>query len=408
MLAIVFLASAIPADFLLGPTPRAALLLRFACDLILLALLVVTRRPFAAAAVFPLALAAVAAVGATLGALALLAAGPNDPYAVLQQAALLALVAGTGSMLPLAASGLTALLAAPVAMQAALAIHLGSATPLVLLFVTVVAYIIAVVAGDGAFRVRRTAYETRIEKEAVVEEKQALLESRARFVAMLSHDMKNPLGAVLGFTDLLREQPPQSEEERREMLDDIEVAARRALRLAVDFVDATRIEQGRLEIHRVPASLNEIVERVLRQERAAARSRRITLEARLSPDVPVLALDPGLLERVVANLVGNALKFPLPGTRVRVATARRGAEVVLTVADQGPGVPAEERARLFEPFRAGRSETKSSGLGLFIVKSVVEAHGGRVTADDAEGGGSVFAVSLPCGPSAPLAAGPTG
>lgn len=230
-----------------------------------------------------------------------------------------------------------------------------------------------------------------------ITEKRRAEQLRSDLAAMLSHDMKNPLGVVLGLTELLRDQPPESAAGRRDLLDTVEIAARRALRLAVNFVDASRIESGALGLHRQSASLNEIVEDVVAQERTLARQRQIAIDLDLSRDVPDLRLDKPAFDRVVANLLGNAVKFSRAGGRIRITTARQGGEVVLSVADQGPGIPPEGRAKLFQRYGqvAGAAAKGSTGLGLFIVKTIAEAHGGRVSVECPREGGSVFAVALP-------------
>jgi signal transduction histidine kinase len=183
------------------------------------------------------------------------------------------------------------------------------------------------------------------------------------------------------------------------ILDKIEIAARRALTLAVNFVDATRIESGAFELHREYSSLNEIVEHVVAQEQTLARHQKITIDLDLSRDVPDLRVDERAFERVVTNLLGNAVKFSSAGGRIRIATARRGNEVVLSISDRGPGIPPEERGKLFKRYSQAASAARKdgSGLGLFIVKMITEAHGGRVSVECPSDGGSVFKVILPAG-----------
>lgn len=232
-----------------------------------------------------------------------------------------------------------------------------------------------------------------------ITEKHRIEQTRRDLVAMLSHDIKNPLGVVLGLTEILRDEPPDSPAKRQDLLDTIEIAARRALALAVNFVEAKRIESGAFELDRENASLNGIVEHVVAQEQTLARHQKITIELDLSGDVPDLRVDRQAFERVVANLLGNAVKFSPGGGRVRVATVRRGNEVVVSVSDQGPGIPLEIREKLFKRYShaAGAARKDGSGLGLFIVKTITEAHGGRVSVECPPDGGSVFEVILPVG-----------
>ncbi len=218
---------------------------------------------------------------------------------------------------------------------------------------------------------------------------------RQDLVAMLSHDLKNPLTAVTGFTEILRELPAD-DPQRDEFLARIEANAHSALTLAMNFVDASRIESGSLEAHSELVPLNEIVEQVLRQQESRARLKDIRLEARLDGSRPVARLDRRLIERVIANLVNNAIKFSPAKSEVVVETVKRDGHVQLRVRDQGPGIPAEQRAKLFQRFsELGGGRPDSTGLGLFIVKTLVDAQGGNVAAEFPSEGGSVFEVSFP-------------
>jgi PAS domain S-box-containing protein len=218
---------------------------------------------------------------------------------------------------------------------------------------------------------------------------------RQDLVAMLSHDLKNPLTAVTGFTEILRELPAD-DPQRDEFLARIEANAHSALTLAMNFVDASRIESGSLETHLEPVFLNEIVEQVLRHQESRARIKEIRLETRLDRSRPMAMLDRRLIDRVVANLINNAIKFSPAKSEVMIATAMRDGHVQLRIQDRGPGIPAEQRAKLFQRFsELGSDRPDSTGLGLFIVKTLVDAQGGSVIAEFPPEGGAVFEVSFP-------------
>jgi signal transduction histidine kinase len=211
---------------------------------------------------------------------------------------------------------------------------------------------------------------------------------------MLSHDMKTPLASILGFAEMLGDRLGDALDLRR-IVDRIEANARIAHSLAVNFVDVARIESGSLELQLESTSLNDIVDHALRHQESMARAREISLEATLAGDLPRLPLDRRHIDRVVANLVSNAIKFSPAQGRVRVRTTCENGLVVLAVRDQGPGIPLEERTHLFERFRrVGNPRIDGSGLGLYIVKQIVEAHGGHVRVDCPAGGGSLFEVSF--------------
>ncbi len=218
---------------------------------------------------------------------------------------------------------------------------------------------------------------------------------RQDLVAMLSHDLKNPLTAVTGFTEILRELPAD-DPQRDEFLARIEANADSALSLAMNFVDASRIESGSLETHLEPVSLNEIAEQVLRQQESRAHIKHIRLETRLDRSPPTAMLDRRLIDRIVANLVNNAIKFSPAKSEVVIETEMRAGHVQLRIQDQGPGIPLEQRPKLFQRFsELGSARPDSTGLGLFIVKTLVDAQGGNVVAEFPPEGGTVFEISFP-------------
>lgn len=239
-----------------------------------------------------------------------------------------------------------------------------------------------------------------------VTEKKMIEQIRTDFVAMLTHDLKNPIGILLSFTDFLEE---ADAEDQRAILTTLKGAANRALTIVNNFLDYTRIENGSLKIFPENVSLNEIVRDVVDSQRGVARRRKVVLETDLADDLPKLMLDPQLFGRAVTNLVGNAIKFSPQGGRVSVETAREGGRVRLTVRDEGPGITPADRENLFQRFvfLSGRRKD-STGLGLFIVKSVVDAHGGEVGIECPPEAGAVFRVSLPELSADPRASSPHG
>jgi PAS domain S-box-containing protein len=203
---------------------------------------------------------------------------------------------------------------------------------------------------------------------------------REDLVAMLSHDIRTPLMTVLNALQLLRRSDDASRVRRA--YEFIESGTRSALALAQNFVDAARIESGALEVVRAPASVNEIVARVAAEQEMTARARGIELCVSLAADVPALALDVSLIERALANLVSNALKFSPENEAVVITTGVEPGLVRISVADRGPGIPADRRVFLFTRYGLGKVRTgDSTGLGLLVVRTFVSAHGGGVTVD---------------------------
>jgi PAS domain S-box-containing protein len=234
-----------------------------------------------------------------------------------------------------------------------------------------------------------------------ISERKRVEAMRKELVAMLSHDLKNPLAAVLGFAEILRDLPPD-EPQRDEFLGRIEANAQAALSLAVNFVDALEIEDGAVAARLEPVLLNEAIEHAVRRQASRARVKQIRLETRLDDSEPMALLDPRLFDRVIANLVDNAIKFSPTNGSVSVETALHDGAVVVRVQDQGPGIPEDQRPKLFRRFTEMRSRRPdSSGLGLFIVKTLVDAQRGTVGATFPTEGGTIFEIAFPAGSGSP-------
>jgi two-component system, OmpR family, sensor kinase len=218
-----------------------------------------------------------------------------------------------------------------------------------------------------------------------------------RFLADASHELRTPLTSIRGYAELLRRgnaQPPEDAATARRR---IEQEAVRMSVLVDDLLLLARLDQGR-PLVRAPVDLQVIARDACADAGAAAPRRAITLTA---PEHVVVAGDELRLRQVVGNLVSNAVVHTPAETPIEVGVGREDGRAVLTVADHGPGLDAEEARRVFEPFyRAdqGRSRDRGgAGLGLSIVAAVVAAHGGRVQVSDTEGGGATFRVDLPLG-----------
>ena len=168
--------------------------------------------------------------------------------------------------------------------------------------------------------------------------------------------------------------------------------AERLDRLVANLLSMSRIEAGAFRPDRQAVDVEELVAESARRLRPLFRESK--LEVDIDPSVPLVDGDYSQLDQVVTNLLENAARHAPAGSSVRVAARRRDGRVELRVSDQGDGVPAGEREHIFEPFRTG-SGSASSGIGLAICRAVVEAHGGSVRVEDADGGGATFLVELP-------------
>lgn len=227
---------------------------------------------------------------------------------------------------------------------------------------------------------------------------QAMEQQRRDFLAMLTHDIKNPLHVVLGYTDLLTEELRAAENKRAgEIVSQLRANLLTISELTTNYSMALAIEGGRFPFERIPVQINELLAQVSRKYAAEASNRGVSLETQAWRSLPAIEGDGSALERVIANLVYNALRFTPRGGRVTLASVLSDGSVVLTVSDTGRGVPKEEIPLLFEKYwqHKGDTDRKGSGLGLFIVRSLVEAHGGKVEVESIPGQGTCFRVILP-------------
>ena len=218
--------------------------------------------------------------------------------------------------------------------------------------------------------------------------------NRAELVSTVAHELRSPLTSVKGFTaTLLAKWDRFTDAQKRLMLETVDADADRVTRLISELLDIARIDSGRLVVRPQLVDLPAIVERHV-QGLVASGYRPDRFAVETLPGQPEVWADADKVQQVIANLVENALRHGDGMVTVRVAPA--GPDVAVTVLDQGPGVPAHLRSRVFAKFwREGRRG--GSGLGLYIVRGLVEAHGGRVTVDDAPGGGAAFCFTLPGG-----------
>ena len=225
-----------------------------------------------------------------------------------------------------------------------------------------------------------------------------LQEQRDDILRAVSHDLRNPLAVVMGQAELLLRALKKAGLSGPELssANTILTNARRMNTMIQDLVDAARSESGQLQLKREPVNLRAFALDL--KERLAASLQTARIEVQIPPDLPPASADPARLERIFTNLWSNALKYGMPGAPVVVTARQEDGWVITSVADRGPGIPPEDLPRLFDRyFRAGtaREQREGLGLGLYVTRMLVEAHGGRIWVESKVGVGSRFSFSLP-------------
>ncbi|HEU4719875.1 MAG TPA: ATP-binding protein [Gemmatimonadaceae bacterium] len=240
-----------------------------------------------------------------------------------------------------------------------------------------------------------------LENARLYDEARRAVRARDDVLGVVSHDLRTPLSVIaMCASSLLGESPPDPHE--RDSLETIQRSAHWAQRLIQDLLDVSAIEAGGLSLVREPQETAALVHRAVRLHDELAAERGIALVTELQADLPPVLADGDRVVQALGNLVGNALKFTPHGGTVRVGAERAGDAVRLSVADSGPGIPAEHAALVFDRFWTARrsARTRGTGMGLAIVRGIVEAHGGRAWLEPAPAGrGATFRVALPVAPA---------
>jgi len=222
---------------------------------------------------------------------------------------------------------------------------------------------------------------------------------KSDFVANVSHDLKTPLSVIRMFGETLEMGRVSDDARRQEYFRVITREAERLSRLIDNVLDFSRIEGGRQRYDVTPTAVEPLVRDTLEAFAYPLGQQGFKVEVRVAPDLPEVPMDADAVGQALANLVDNAIKYSGDDRAVSVEARIEGADLALSVADRGIGVPKAEHARIFEKFyRVGRSDTqgrRGSGVGLALVRHVAEAHGGRVTVESAPDAGSRFTIRLP-------------
>jgi PAS domain S-box-containing protein len=222
--------------------------------------------------------------------------------------------------------------------------------------------------------------------------------------AMITHDLRSPLTAIRGWTELLLDFRDELGANKVEMVEGIERCSEKLLNLVQDTLTVVKVKSGKMHLNLMPEDLSATIDRIVKDFAQTAKMKGVRLEA-VIPEVPTVCVDKKYMERSVSNLLQNAISYTPPGGTVTLKVEaglrgngrRKGSYLDISVSDTGPGLPDTEKDRIFDkyftPFKS--REIIGSGLGLAIVKAVAEAHGGRAAAESEQGKGSAFHMYMP-------------
>ena len=253
-------------------------------------------------------------------------------------------------------------------------------------------------------RTERAQTDEKLDGERIVSDE--VIAARDNFLAMVSHDLRGLLGVLSFASELVAKALPlddSTRDARKHAVTSARTVARMN-RILEDLLDIASIEAGRLGVVREAADANSAVREVVAAFGPLAAAKGITLEAELAPHELVASFDHERIVQVLANLVSNAIRFTSPPGTITVRVADTEPGIRFAVADSGAGMPADQLEVVFERFRQLSRDRRGLGLGLYISKSIVEAHGGRIWVQSALGAGSTFYFTIPTAGALPSVA----
>ena len=234
--------------------------------------------------------------------------------------------------------------------------------------------------------------------------------SKSEFIANVSYELRTPLNAIIGFAEILDRQYFGALNARQmEYSRGVVEASQRLLALINDILDVAKIEAGYLHLEPAPTDIVALLANVETLARERVRNRQLAFESECEPGIGILMVDERRLKQALYNLISNAIKFTPEGGRILLSTRRQGADLVMTVSDTGVGIAPEDQSRVFGKFERGSGQHRQigAGLGLALVKSLIELHGGTVELASSPGQGTRVICRIPAhdAAAAPAAAG---
>ncbi|HEY3083623.1 MAG TPA: ATP-binding protein [Chloroflexota bacterium] len=233
---------------------------------------------------------------------------------------------------------------------------------------------------------------------AAAERQRAAEEARRYLVAAVSHDLRTPLASIRAMVEAINDGVVSDETTVGRYVRTIGGEVERLSGLINDLFELSQIDAGSLELRLERGSLHDLISDTLRSMSAQAARKEVHLAGSVGPALPPARMDPARVQRVLDNLVGNALRHTPPGGRVEIRAEEDGGTLRVTVRDSGEGIPVHELSRVFEPFYRGdasRPRAGGAGLGLTIARGIVELHGGRIWVESPPGQGAAFHFTLP-------------
>ena len=236
------------------------------------------------------------------------------------------------------------------------------------------------------------------ERESVARLRE-LDQAKSSFVSSVSHELRTPLTSIMGYMDMLMTDPGTMDDEQLEMMQIVERNSSRLLALIEDLLTLSRIESGQFTVNKAAVALSPLVDQIRQTVLPAVELRELALEVDVPDDLPPLDADREQIERVLFNLIGNAVKFSYPGGHIGLRAGFVDGKVSIEVRDEGMGIPEEEQEQVFNRFFRSSSAEKQAiqgtGLGLAICKEIVEQHGGTIRAYSTPGGGTTVSFTIP-------------